>query len=291
MLQQKIQYLVRSTLNITQKKQCPNCSHTKFDCLDTKYLVTRLYKCKFCKLNFRFPVDSKSFLEAFYQSKYKANYSDVTREITELPTDEDLIGMMKNNFYGKRNYSPFVKALLKSDSAKILDYGCSWGYSVFQLKQAGYDAEGFEISSARAEFGRKIGVNIHDKQSTVKNDNDLILSSHAIEHLPVVSEYIRFAATKLVHDGILISFCPNGSPEFRAREPKNFHVNWGLLHPNYLDVEFASHTFRNNPYLILTDDWRYNFEQIEKWDGRSQIVGEKLDGQELLIIAKPNVII
>jgi 2-polyprenyl-3-methyl-5-hydroxy-6-metoxy-1,4-benzoquinol methylase len=291
MLRQKILYLIRSTFNVGQKKQCPNCSHTVFDCIDTKYLVTRLYKCKACKLNFRFPVDSKAFLDKFYQSEYQANYSDVSREITDLPDDEELTRLMQNNFYGKRDYSPFVKALLKTNSAKILDYGCSWGYSIFQLKQAGYDSEGFEISKARANFGEKIGIKIHHEQNDIRDGNDLIMSSHAIEHLPVVSEFIRFAASKLVPDGILMTFCPNGSPEFRNREPHNFHVNWGFLHPNYLDVEFAAHTFRKNPYLILTDDWRYNLEVLEKWDGTSQIIGQKLDGQELLVIAKPNVTI
>ncbi len=291
MLQQKIQYLIRSALHVAQKKQCPNCSGTQLQCLDTKYFFTKLYKCNACKLNFRFPVDSKSFQKKFYQSDYKANYSEISRKITDLPSETELGGMMQSNFYGKRNYSPFVKALLKNESAKILDYGCSWGYSVFQLMQAGYDAEGFEISLARAKFGEKIGVKIHHLETSIQSGYDLIMSSHAIEHLPVVAEYIKFATTKLTSEGILMSFCPNGSPEFRRREPHNFHVNWGLLHPNYLDVEFAIHTFKKNPYLILTDDWRYNFEILERWDGKSQYVGEKLDGQELLIIAKPNVIV
>lgn len=291
MLSQKINYLIRSALNFNQVKACPSCGGKTLTRKDRKYLVTRLYKCNQCKLNFRFPADSKAYLEKFYQSEYQANYSDVTHEITALPSDERLMGMMQNNFYGKRDYSPFVKALLKTNSAKILDFGSSWGYSVFQLKQAGYEAEGFEISKERAKFGEKIGVKIHHQQTAVKHDNDLIMSSHAIEHLPVVSEYLTFAASKLVTDGILMTFCPNGSPEFRKREPQTFHVNWGLLHPNYLDVEFATHTFRKNPYLILTDDWRYNYTMLENWDGKSQVVGEKLNGQELLIIAKPNVIL
>jgi hypothetical protein len=199
--------------------------------------------------------------------------------------------MMSRNFYGKRDYSPFIKALVKSGSPKIIDYGCSWGYSLFQLKNAGYDAEGFEISKVRAAFGEKIKVVIHYNFTEVRGNNDVIMSSHAIEHVPVVSDFIKFASMKLVKNGIFIAFCPNGSPEFRTRESHNFHVNWGLLHPNYLDVEFAAHTFRKNPYLILTDDWRYNFEQLAAWDGHSQIVGEKLDGQELLIITKPNIIL
>lgn len=291
MIWQKLQYLVRSTLNFNQVKQCPNCDGKSLQLIDTKYVVTKLYKCENCKLNFRFPVDSKEFSENFYQEEYKADYSTESKGITDLPSDEELAKMMANNFYGKRDYAPFVKALHKPPSAKVVDYGCSWGYSVFQLKKAGFDAEGFDVSMNRAKFGEKIGVKIHSDQQAVRQNNDVIMSSHAIEHLPVISDFVDFAASKLVKDGIFISFSPNGSPEFRAREPHNFHVNWGLLHPNYLDVEFAAHTFRKNPYLILTDDWRYNFTLLENWDGRSQIIGNKRDGQELLIIAKPNILL
>lgn len=289
MIWQKLRYLVRSTLNFGQTKQCPNCGGQTLRVLDTKYVVTRLYKCESCKLNFRFPVDSKEFSEEFYQEEYKADYSEISSSITDLPSDEELTKMMESNFYGKRDYSPFVNALHKSPPAKIVDYGSSWGYSVFQLKKAGFDAEGFDVSRSRAKFGEKLGVIIHSTPASMRDQNDVIMSSHAIEHLPVISDFVSLAASKLVKDGIFISFSPNGSPEFRAREPYNFHVNWGLLHPNYLDVEFAVNTFKKNPYLILTDDWRYDLSILEKWDGRSQIISNKRDGQELLIIAKPNI--
>lgn len=47
---------------------------------------------------------------------------------------------------------------------RVLDFGCSRGCGVHQLKQAGYDAFGFEISRPRAELGRcELGVEILDK--------------------------------------------------------------------------------------------------------------------------------
>jgi hypothetical protein len=52
--------------------------------------------------------------------------------------------------------------------------------------------------------------------------------------------------------------------------PVYFHVNWGSVHPNYLDVEFSSYTFRDNPFLILTGDWEFDTEVIRKWDRKSQ---------------------
>lgn len=288
---QKFRYLVRSIVNFYQSRECPNCSGKKLTPIDSKYFFTRLFKCSDCKLNFRFPVDSEEFIEEFYQSEYQAGYSVFTQGITSLPSKNDLQLMMESNFYGKRDYSPFVKALSNSQSPKILDYGCSWGYSVYQLRKAGYDAEGFELSKARADFGKNLQVTIYNNAADVKDTYDVFMSSHAIEHVRVVSDLINFSKEKLTPDGTFIAFCPNGSPEFRARDPHSFHVNWGLLHPNYLDVEFSAHAFRKNPYLILTDDWQYDLGMLKEWDGRSQVIGSKLDGQELLIIAKPNIVV
>ncbi|MEO5976540.1 MAG: methyltransferase domain-containing protein [Chryseolinea sp.] len=227
----------------------------------------------------------------FYQQEYKANYSEVTEEITSMPTDKELVEMKNSNFANKRNYTPFVTKLLNSTSGRILDYGTSWGYSVYQLKEAGFDAEGFEISRARAEFGKKINVVIHSSREKVRNDHDLIMSSHAIEHLPVISDFVEFCRKKLGKEGIFMAFCPNGSAEYRKREPYVFHVGWGFLHPNYLDIEFATTCFKHNPYLVLTGDWIFDLNLLQSWDGISQVVGSQRDGHELLVIAKPNVII
>ena len=248
-----------------------------------------MLKCADCRLSVRYPTDTSEFLAKFYQSDYDACYSEETLSITSLPTDSELGKLVKDNFPNKRNHAPFVQAVLKTTSARVLDYGCSWGYSVHHLKQAGYNAEGFEISRLRAEFGKKLNVTIHSSAETLGGDLDLIMSNHAIEHLPVISDFIGFCSSKLKNNGIFMAFCPNGSPEYRKREPDVFHVNWGFLHPNYLDIDFARTAFKNNPYLILTGDWNYDTMTLSSWDGYSQIIGEKRDGKELLIISKPNV--
>jgi 2-polyprenyl-3-methyl-5-hydroxy-6-metoxy-1,4-benzoquinol methylase len=290
-MRQKLKYLLRSLKNFNQEKKCPNCGKIAGKLIDEKYFVTNLIKCENCKLNFRHPTDSKESMNSFYQSDYNANYSEETLSITDLPSDKVLVQLMNDNFPNKRDHSTFIKALLKSTSSRVLDFGCSWGYSVYQLKQAGYDAEGFEISQQRAGFGKKLNVIIHHSEETVKGDLDLIMSNHAIEHVPVISDFIKFASSKLRTQGVFMAFCPNGSPEYRQREPDIFHVNWGFLHPNYLDIEFAIKSFSQNPYLILTGDWDYDLKTLSSWDGKSQVVGDKKDGKELLIIAKPNVTI
>jgi hypothetical protein len=291
-MNQKVSYFLRSLGNAFQEKKCPNCNNGEIVKIDQKYLVTKLLKCQKCKLNYRYPVDPDGFFEEFYQEDYKDNNADVPLIINELPSDSELKKMMADNFPTQRDHSPFVYALLKDYSKKVTDFGTSWGYSVFQLKKAGFDAEGFEISKPRAEFGTKnMGIKISHKESEVRVDNDLVMSNHVIEHLPKVQEFINLTSSKLKKDGIFISFCPNGSPEYRKREPDIFHVNWGFLHPNYLDIEFAKETFKRNPYLILTGDWTYDLSLLSSWDGKSQVVGDNRSGKELLIAAKPNLFI
>ena len=110
-----------------------------------------------------------------------------------------------------------------------------------------------------------------------------------IEHLSDINDFIDVARKRLTKEGVLMIFCPNGSPEYRKREPELFHINWGFIHPNYLHPNFVINAFKDNPYLILTGDWDFDEKNILNWDRRSQIVHEKRDGKELLFIVYPNI--
>jgi hypothetical protein len=158
------------------------------------------------------------------------------------------------------------------------------------LRKAGINAEGFELSVPRAEFGRKkLAVKIATRAEEIADDNDVFYSSHVIEHLPDINGMIELSKTKLNREGVFMAFCPNGSDEFRKRNPDLFKVTWGSLHPNYLDIKFASHIFRNNPYILFTSDWPYNIERLNQWDGLHKYIDTEKSGYELLIISKPNI--
>ena len=281
---QKLKYLLRSAANFGQKKECPYCFNTSFQKSDVKYLFTSLLKCDNCGLLHRHPKDKIEWSEKFYQSEYAID----VHMMTNMPTDEEIQKLKDSCFPNLRDFYPYLQPLI-GDKAKVIDYGCSWGYNVFKLIQSGYNAEGYELSKPRAAFGKqKLEVKIHNDEKELSKEVDLVLSSHVIEHLPDIQHFINLSRTCLKQDGVFMAFCPNGNQEYRKREPDIWHVNWGSLHPNFLDIEFAKFAFKDNPYLILTDDWDFNFELIKNWDDKSQVVGSKLDGKELLIIAKPN---
>ena len=287
MIRQKANYLLRSIANFRQEKRCPFCGSTSLEKVDSKYFFTSLLKCNNCKLEHRHPKDDKEWLNRYYQKEYAIK----THLMTTLPSDEEIEKMKAENFPSQRSYKQYLDALSGGKKGiKVIDYGCSWGYNVFKLKQEGCDVVGFEISVPRAEFGmKKLGVKIYSDTAKLPLENDIVLSSHVIEHLDSIQDFIDVSKRILKKDGLFMAFCPNGSEAYKNREPYIWHINWGGVHPNSLSLDFAKHAFRDNPYLIMTGDWVFDAGQMAAWDQRSQVTGSYQAGKELLIIAKPNI--
>lgn len=285
MLTRKLKFLARSVLQAGQNKECPFCGSHELDRIDSKFAVVSLLKCSHCGLNHRHPKDDQRRLEKFYQQEYSIN----NRMMTKLPSDKEIQTLKEQNFPALRDYDGYIRAVT-GKPAKVLDYGCSWGYNVFKLIRAGHDATGYELSRPRAEFGKaKLGVPIHSDTQGLPAGNDIVFSSHVIEHLGDIRTFIDLSRKLLKPDGIFMAFCPNGSDAYRKREPGIWHVNWGDVHPNHLSVEFATQAFKDHPYLVLTGDWQFEPGQLSGWDGVSQVTGTYHAGKELLIISKPNM--
>ena len=281
----KLAFFIRCLRHIKQPKICPYCHSNLYSRVDSKFFVTELLKCCVCNLNYRHPKDSENYLEEFYEKKY-----DMGERIeTKLPSKKELRELMDTNFPIQRDYSDYCLALCKNVNSRIIDYGCSWGYTVFQLKKTGFDVQGFEISKFRAQFANKLGVVVQSEISNLRVDNDLIFSSHVMEHLADIKRYIELSGSFLKEEGIFMAFCPNGSNEYQQRDPLVYKGSWGDIHVNAIDIEFAMYAFQKNPYIILTGDWKFDLQLLSEWNGQSQVVGEQKDGKELLIISKPNL--
>jgi hypothetical protein len=284
----KFKYLLRSGANFFSSRKCPHCGGSTLRQIDRKYIVTKLFECQTCFLRFRHPVDNKNFNEAFYQEDY-VQEDGIT---TDLPGDDELKSMLADNFRGSAKNVGGILDLWKSlfgktEGLKAVDYGSSWGYMSYQFRQSGVDIQSFEISKPRAVFGNtKLGLNIRSDVSQLKPGNELVYSSHVIEHVPSVSDMVSASKRLLTQEGMFVAESPNGSDAFRKSDPHGFHKGWGLVHPNYLSEKFYQKLFQSNPYFITSTPFDLN--AISAWDGKSQVV-HKTGGAQLLVIAKPNV--
>lgn len=281
----KIKYLLKSILNFFSERKCPYCANSHISVIDRKYLVTTLLKCNCCNLMFRHPMDSEKFNLKFYNRGY--SQSGIT---TDLPSRSELDLLIKNKFANTNRSIKDLKEIIQAIDGrfinrKILDYGCSWGYTTWQLKDLGMIASGFEISKIRADYGTKnLNIQIFTRTEDIKDGPfDFIFSSHVIEHLQDLKTFINFCLSNLKKNGYLIFLSPNGSKDFKKNYPKNFHLFWGQVHPNMISSEFYRYIFREFPFYISSSP--YNFSQLKLWGQNEQIINLN-GGEELLCIVK-----
>ena len=179
----KLDFAVKSLCkSLIQSSNCPYCGSYTTTLVERKHYVLQLRKCERCKLQYRFPKDNSDENNNFYQN----NYHEST--VTDLPVESEIPHHITNKFKDVGRdltiHLKTIKAIVPS--GKLLDYGSSWGYCVYQFREAGYDACGFEISQTRVEYGRQmLQVELCDSIVSFPDASfDIIYSAHCLEHIP-----------------------------------------------------------------------------------------------------------
>lgn len=267
---------------------CPSCNSNESNLIKRKYFVTSLRRCKSCHLLFRAPTTSAEENEKFYEKSYKHVGSQGFS--TDCPDDKTLSKLLETKFLGhERDYSNFINIIFTATSEtkqKLFEYGCSWGYGSWQLKDFGFEVDSYEISPSRAKFAsQKLKINtLNNLNSVNKNYYDIFFSSHVLEHVPSVDGVVKFGFSILKKEGLFIVFTPNGSLEHKSKN-KNWNKLWGMVHPNFLDNKFYKNYFKDMNYYIASSP--YKLDEIKKWNenNNKQFIGD-LHGDELLVIVK-----
>ena len=261
---------------------CPSCSSKGGFVVDRKYIVTSLRRCANCKLLNRTPTTSAGENKRLYQRDYREGFT------TTMPSDSELKDLLDSSFRnGEKEYSCYIDLLRALDigsGARILDFGCSWGYGSWQLAKAGFCVDAYDISKPRADYAAsKLGVHIIDVGTIENSAYDVFFSAHVIEHVPSVSGFIQLGMKALRPGGIFIASTPNASSEYRRLKPEGFHLSWGFVHPQLIDWEFLQNL---QPCTgLIADSSPYCFAQLQgfAWDKKAFI---KLDGDELMFAIK-----
>lgn len=282
-------YFARCVTGYIKKDRwhCPNCGGRKAPIQQGKHFVTRLLRCETCKLLFRAPTDPPDFGKEFYQDDYQQGFT------TDCPTDANLNSMLEKSFSGTpKDFAEKIDLLHRlglPQGARVLDFGASWGYGTWQFSRAGFDAVGFEPSRRRARYAEeKLDVQVFSDETKLdtlvkEKPFDAVFSSHVLEHVPKPSSTIEKTASWLRPGGFLVAYTPNGSVEYRNKDPQGYRNHWGMVHPNYLDAKFYEEALKGwTTYITGTP---VDKERLSAWDQRSPI-RERLTSWELLVIAK-----
>jgi 2-polyprenyl-3-methyl-5-hydroxy-6-metoxy-1,4-benzoquinol methylase len=283
----KIEYLLKSVSKrlANKKSLCPNCNAPEKNArqIDAKFLVTKLVECQSCNLLYRTPTDSREEAHDFYQEEYSQGYT------TDAPDEAELKKLLAINFKDtERDYSRYIQlfnALGVRSNAKILDFGCSWGYGTYQFKKAGYEAIGYEVSEPRCDYARKkLNVQAVSTYDKVGAGCDVFFSSHVLEHVDSVKDVWMLAKKTLKPGGLFIAYTPNGSKAYREANFAGFHKSWGLKHPNLLQDIFIKNLSEGAPFFVGSSPHRLN--EIRQWDKSKPLLSDCSGWEFLAIIVK-----
>lgn len=243
--------------SMVQRSDCPYCHSPETVGLGRKHYVMQLRKCCACQLRFRFPTDDLKENVYFYQERYHQS------TVTDLPFEAELSNHIENKFKNVgRDLTEHLKTIqLIAPTGNLLDYGCSWGYCVYQFREAGYAARGFEISKPRVEYGKSaLGLRLtNDVSSLPDRSFDVIYSAHCLEHIPNPDIPIKDFQRLLKPGGHLFLYVPNCA----GVEAEKAGVGWGpmigekhvlALTASFFDFNLPKYGFRlkfaSSPYDI-----------------------------------------
>ncbi len=238
-----------------QDRSCPYCGSRKSQCIGRKNVILQLRRCNQCDLMFRYPKNDRAESHGFYQKDYQQ------RTVTKLPTEDELENHIRTRFakVGRdlAEHLSVIRELVPQ--GRVLDYGCSWGYCVFQFREAGYDAVGFEVSASRVEYGRTaLRVDLStDVDHFPDASFDLIYSAHVLEHVDEPASVFRDFQRLLKPGGKFFLFVPNCAGNSATR----LQTQWGpmlgekhvlALTPEFFQRNLTSHgfslSFASSPY-------------------------------------------
>src|SRR5206468_4137292 len=125
-----------------------------------------------------------------------------------------------------------------------------WGYGTWQLRQAGFNAEGFEISQPRAEYAAGLGIQLWTSEERVSGLFSAIYSGHVLEHVVNPLSVLRKQIASTAPGSFVIAHTPNGSEQRRLADRLGFRHNWGQVHPFLVTDEFIAKNFDMAPFFV-----------------------------------------
>lgn len=174
---------------------CPLCSDSAR--LDFQKFDDSYYRCS-CGFVFIWPRPSEEYLQDLYRKHGE-----------EYWTDERMVRFTLSPSKSRREIA-FLRQF--ASKGKLLDIGCSTGSFVRAACDAGFQAEGVDISAPAVQCGNKIGLPLYCAdvlKEHIPKKYDIITMWATAEHLPNPLRHLSRAKELLNQGGLLFVSVPN----------------------------------------------------------------------------------
>jgi SAM-dependent methyltransferase len=198
--------------NILENRNCPVCGSNKKEIVFTQIFEDivgisldefeqNIAICKDCGMIYTTPFVNDEELNNYYSKM--SNYEHTH---TEVGYPQEDINKSKRQFEYIKSHT--------TNQKKVLDIGCSVGYTLYLFKQAGYDVLGLDPSSrnkktAKEKYGVEIETRFLNKEGLEGRVFDIVILSHVVEHLKYPLDIFKNIRKILSDEGLLFIEMPD----------------------------------------------------------------------------------
>ena len=192
---------------------------------DLKALASGTYrvdKCEACGFIYQFNVLNNEGLSALYD-----NWVDAEASLAK-----------KQNAKAKlfRQYAGQIETLSRLFSrppqqVKLLDFGMGWGYWSRMALAFGFQVQGLELSTQRAEYARAMGIEVVDQLPDAGPRYHFIYANQVFEHLENPLQTLQLLQSRLKPDGLIYLRVPDGGDIEKNLERSGWNSDLDAIHP------------------------------------------------------------
>jgi SAM-dependent methyltransferase len=294
--------------------KCPLCSAVKEkQTVVTTHVYGRegrghaFFHCEFCDVRYQYPGLTPDEEKHFYSAEFEGFMAGRAGSDGGWHEAEKHIAANKPTFQRRMRYlAPHL-----TRGCSVLEVGCSSGFMLFPLADAGHLCAGIEPSGVFGEFVKSRGLAVYDSLTNLRYADpdirfDIILHFFVLEHIGNPLSFLESQLELLKPGGKIIFEIPNAAdPLYSVYDIPSFErFYWSVAHPWYFSDRSIRHLLNSlgYPYEILLDQ-RYDLSNHMVWarDGRpggmkrfSKMLGDEFEEnykQELIRIGKCDTLI
>lgn len=246
------------------------------------------FRCGSCDAIFLHPGLSVDEEQRFYAAEFESFMSDRSGDAGGWTQPERHIAANQPTVARRLRY---LRETLPS-RGRVLEVGCSSGFMLYPLLEAGYECTGVEPSGVFRDFLASRGVTCHDSLAALSQTGaesfDAIMHFFVLEHVADPAAFLRAQLALLRPGGVLVFEVPNAADALVTvyDVPAFERFYWSVAHHWYFTERSLSHLLDGLDIAWqLRRDQRYDLSNHMVWarDGRPGGMGRftSLLGEEL----------
>ncbi len=170
----------------------------------------KFWQCSACDAIYLFPPTTEGEDAHFYETSFDKwmstrsgddSWSDPATQFLSLKKREEHLRV------------PWLRELAKPGQ-RILEIGCSSGFTLALLKEWGCDCVGLELNQEYVHYARSKGLSVYSRWDDLRQGEqspfDLVLHYYVLEHVPRPLEFLRNCFEFVKEGGTMLFEVPNG---------------------------------------------------------------------------------